>query len=70
MNTQDYYNITADENGWRTLPNGNKIKLGISVIIGYGAKIGNYTIVGNNTIIGDGVIVSNKRFYVAGLGVI
>ena len=45
MTTQEYYNIVPDKDGWKTLPNGNKIKIGNCAKIGNYATIGNYAIV-------------------------
>ena len=36
MKTEDYYALPVDENGWRTLPNGNRFRLGDRASIGNG----------------------------------
>ena len=62
MTTQDYYNIEADENGWRELPNGNKFKLGVHCIIGDGAYIGDGAKIGDGAYIGKGVNIGNNAY--------
>jgi carbonic anhydrase/acetyltransferase-like protein (isoleucine patch superfamily) len=66
MTTQDYYNLVTDKNGWRTLPNGNKFKIGNRATIGNNAKIGDYAkigdfaTIGNRAKIGDGAKIGNR----------
>ena len=46
MTTQEYYALPTDENGWRTLPNGNRFKIGAYAEIGQGAEIGPHAKIG------------------------
>jgi len=53
MKIEDIYKIVADENGWRLLPNGNHILLGVSAKIRASVQIGNWAQIGYRAQIGD-----------------
>lgn len=65
MTAAEIYAIKPDKNGWRLLPNGNKVKIGDSVrlgnyvSIGKSAEIGNYVSIGGGAKIGDGAKIGN-----------
>ena len=52
MTDEEIYAIKPDEDGWRVLPNGYKVKIGDSVSIGNGANIGDGAEIGNYASIG------------------
>lgn len=58
--------IKPDGNGWRQLPGGNRVHLGLrvqigdGVRIGDGAEIGNYARIGDGAEIGDGVRIGDR----------
>ena len=52
--------------GWRTLPDGNGVKIGDSVEIGDGAKIGTDVEIGNYVEIGNGVEINQTPTYIQG----
>ena len=53
MTDEEIYAIKPDEDGWRVLPNGYKVKIGDSVSIGDGANIGDGAEIGNDAEIGN-----------------
>jgi acetyltransferase-like isoleucine patch superfamily enzyme len=59
MRVQDIYAIPPDSDGWRLLPNGNKVMLGDSVKLGYDVQFGQYVSVGSGTRIGSFVWTGN-----------
>ena len=59
MTTQDYYNLGPDQDGWRTLPNGNKFRIGYNATIGNKAKIGDYAEIGDGAEIGNNADIGN-----------
>ena len=64
MKTEEYYyKLIPDDQGWRTLPNGNKIQLGRNVTISDSAIIGNYAKIGDNAIIGSNQTTEDLNKY-------
>ncbi len=59
MTTQDYYNLPIDQDGWRTLSNGNKFKIGSNVIINDNVIIGNGVFIDDNVVLGSHTKIGN-----------
>lgn len=54
MTTKEIYALPVDENGWRTFPNGNRVK------IGPGAEIGPDVVIGEGSEIGAGSVIGGS----------
>jgi len=66
MTTEDYYKIEPDEDGWRILPSGQRVKLGRGILLVNGpievydnVTIGNDCVIFKKAQIGAGAILGN-----------
>ena len=57
--TNELYAIKPDSNGWITLENGNRVRLGYGVKFGDNIELGNYVKIGDHVEIGSNVIIGN-----------
>ena len=58
MTIEEIYAIPARSNGWRVLPNGNKLKIGVNVVAPHGIDLGN---IGYAVSIGEWATMSANR---------
>jgi len=47
LTTHALYDCPVDDQGWRTLPNGNRARIGHGVELGYGVKLGDHVKLGD-----------------------
>ena len=59
MKVEEIYAITPDKNGWRVLPNGDRVKLGDWVKLGNDVTLSDGVTLGNEVKLGNGVTSKN-----------
>ena len=59
MTVEEIYKIKVNEEGWRILPNNNRVTLGDWVMLGNRVTLGDWVTLGNGVKLGDGVTLGD-----------